>query len=88
MTNHTQYPFDLKRALAGEPVITRNGQEVLGLVDAKDGTAWPLEQDENVEQVTLDYFVCWNRQGRESSHIETDYDLFMVNPPKGNQDAS
>ena len=87
MTNNTQYPFNLEAALAGEPVITRNGKEVLGLVDSKDGTDWPLEQDEDVEPTTFDYFICWNQQGRESGRVDSRYDLFMLNPPKGNQDA-
>ena len=81
------YPFNLEAALAGEPVVTRNGQEVLGLVDTKDGTDWPLEQDEDVEPTTFDYFICWNQQGRESGHFDSRYDLFMMNPPKVNQDA-
>lgn len=66
-------PFDLERALAGEPVVTRDGREVTEIHFFKtDQGDYPLIAviDENQEAFTKDGFFASSREECES-------DLFM-----------
>ena len=70
--------FDLERALAGEPVITRLGKEVTQLVKFEaDRQVYPLMG------VLEKEVTCWTIDGRFSNDRESsDFDLFMK--PKEN----
>ena len=70
-------PLDLRKALAGGKLITRNGDQVFGF--SLDGTAkFPLTGytlDEDGEKTTLN----WDTKGRYLiPGIESDNDLFMA----------
>ena len=66
--------FNLERALAGEPVITRNGKKVTQLHLFNTNTEQPLlgiiEGDEDI--------FNWGTNGKYNSPKETSFDLFMA----------
>ena len=67
-------PFNLERALAGDPVITRNGKEV---------TVLYLFKQEHVKHPVLgvidEYAIHWSKEGyRSSSCSPNEWDLFMA----------
>ena len=64
-------PFNLEEALAGKPVITRDGKEVTQLVkfDIKDWDCLYGVIDTDVHS--------WNINGKYFLNKETEYDLFM-----------
>jgi hypothetical protein len=69
-------PFDLKKALAGEPVVTRDGKEVTRLhkFDCEDQYPLYAVVDEMIKRFTID-----------GNYIEEGinrYDLFMDEPTK------
>src|SRR5208282_4397492 len=68
-----QKPFDLQKALAGAPVVTRDGRRVIGLVLLPAKGEFPLagviEGAENIEM--------WKRTGVCSTHRS---DLFLDVP--------
>ena len=81
MTNNTQYPFDLKRALAGEPVITRNGKSVTGLYDSEDGSFFPIETESDTAELCA---MCWTEEGYIwGTRSPEEHDLFMLEPANG-----
>lgn len=68
-------PFDLKAALAGEPVVTRNGCEVSQLIH------FQLENNSApVRFVCKDVILACSDKGRYNvySEVEHFYDLFMA----------
>lgn len=78
MTNNTQYPFDLKRALAGEPVVTRNGKIVNGLFDTEDGSIFPIETANDTDELCA---TCWTVEGYIwGPKSPEEHDLFMLEP--------
>lgn len=74
------YPFNLERALKGDPVITRQGKKVYWVKEREGfhGT-WILEADVEGELITEPYFKedgTFHPSGKESC-----YDLFMAELP-------
>jgi hypothetical protein len=67
-------PFNLKRALAGDPVVTRDGRTATGLTFDKQ--QWPVRG-------TVDKIVRrWTQQGEYyAAHEPCSLDLFMLTPP-------
>jgi hypothetical protein len=70
--------FNLERALAGEPVITRNGDEVYELVKFDSTHSYPIAG------IVDGLLHRWTIDGKEFSHHsgESSLDLFMK--PKEN----
>lgn len=68
-------PFDLERALAGDPVVTREGRPVTQLVKFKDANcdiyAVYGVVDDSVESWCVDGRYCANSD-------ECEYDIFMA----------
>ena len=73
-------PFDLKKALAGEKVITRDGREVTEL------KSYSIS-DYNVVGILSGIITRWNEDGHHiNSYYDTepqDTDLFMYEKDKG-----
>lgn len=67
----TLEPFDLERALAGEPVCTREGREVTQVTLFNADTNYP------VFGVVSDSIVTWNKEGVYQENSKTHLDLFM-----------
>jgi len=69
-------PFDLEKALAGAPVVTRGGREVtqLYLFDVKDD-CYPVYGV--IHNKNGNYIGCFTKEGRELVSRETSSDLFM-----------
>jgi (p)ppGpp synthase/HD superfamily hydrolase len=69
-------PFDLTKALAGEPVVTRDGQPVTQLTKFDCDSAYPLRAviDGKIISFTIDG-ICLSK--RQCSH-----DLFMAEPER------
>jgi hypothetical protein len=69
-------PFDLEKALAGEPVVTKNGQSVSQL------TLFSLTKDDYcIYGVIEGRIQRWVRSGQYDVNVENhDLDLFMVQP--------
>ena len=67
--------FDLEKALAGEKVITRNGEEVTQIVKFNK-----LQQDEETIYAVIDYEVRSYHSGGvyDEGVDESTYDLFMA----------
>lgn len=76
-----QYPFDMERALNGEPVVTRSGLKV-NWVKRRAGLStntWPLEAEIN----GLNPYEPFFREDGTFSQVadsEHEYDLFMLSP--------
>jgi len=69
-------PFNLERALAGEPVITRNGKKVTELLLFKSGKL--IQPLFGIIEGEEGYF-CFNKDGMYNiSSTEASYDLFMA----------
>lgn len=71
-------PFNLERALAGDPVVTRDGHRVTDLrYFNRQGILYPiigvLEVDDANPEVET-----WTLYGRFRTHCDSDYDLFMA----------
>jgi hypothetical protein len=64
--------FDLEKALAGHPVVTRSGMEVTGLHRFNDANT-----KMNVIGVSLGVLYQWNEKGKLLSDGDSAYDLFM-----------
>lgn len=69
-------PFDLQAALAGKPVVTRGGKQVLAIHKMPHATKFNVV-------VTIegrDYPLCTNENGRYlvTDSVEHQHDLFMV----------
>jgi hypothetical protein len=70
-------PFNLERALAGDPVVTRGGRPVTQLTIFKD-----VDQDPLVGM--LDRSIRnWKITGRYLDGYEHPYDLFMTSTKRG-----
>lgn len=69
-------PFDLEKALAGHPVVTRDGQKIVEIHCFKNGNdpvAAILEGNE---------CLFYKKNGRYLHYEETEYDLFMATTKK------
>lgn len=75
----TRYPFDLTRALAGDPVITRDGQLVKGLTLAK----FNAKSCGDLSGQLNNGYTWWQQSGRFYADTESPVDLFMATPAKG-----
>lgn len=66
-------PFDLEKALAGDPVITRSGEHVsqMTLFDVDS------EYDEQIACVVGGRLAIYHKDGKMDSGIDSRYDLFM-----------
>lgn len=66
-------PFDLEKALAGDPVITRDGQHVTQV------TAFNFENeyDELIAGVVGGHLVICHKDGKVDPVLDSQYDLFM-----------
>ena len=65
-------PFDLQKALAGEPVVTRDGREVTQVTSFNAKSAFCLAAV--VDGAIVNF--TWN--GKHSLSSESNHDLFMV----------
>jgi hypothetical protein len=78
------HKFDLQRALAGEPLITRKGDPIYKFRIVGHNADFPYEADDATGYTEL-YTDC----GRVFYSIETSEDLFMLHETSGNaSDAS
>lgn len=69
----TKEPFDLKRAMAGEPIVTRDGREAkLIKYDGNDSDCFVVKTE--IEGHNKWFYV----NGRYVDHGETPLDLFMA----------
>jgi hypothetical protein len=66
-------PFDLERALAGDPVVTREGRTVTQLVKFDVGGAIDV-----VYGVFDGHISSWSVNGRYWSDCESKHDIFMA----------
>lgn len=66
-------PFDLERALAGDPVVTRDGRPVTQLVKFDVGG-----DSEPVCGVLNGSISSWSVDGLYLTDIESKYDIFMA----------
>lgn len=82
MSDSTRYPFRLADALAGQPVITRMNESIVGLIDTDEGV-YPLEQEGSTA-----IFLCWTLDGTEFYGKESFNDLFMLHPPEPKADET
>lgn len=64
--------FNLEKALAGHPVITRSGMDVTGLHRFDDALT-----NMNVIGVSLGVIHQWNEKGKLLSDRDSAFDLFM-----------
>lgn len=69
-------PFNLERALAGEPVVTREGipGRVVAVLEGK--REYPVVAI--LKEEACDCLVCVNREGESHSSMDPDYNLFMA----------
>lgn len=67
-------PFDLEKALAGDPVVTRRGKKVVRLVHMPE-----MLRKENIIYVTEEG-LCWivYPNGKIYEHGTSDHDLLMA----------
>jgi hypothetical protein len=64
-------PFNLEAALRGEPVVTRDGRSVTGIIDSKDGSMYPVE--------SVDSYESWTHRGvMYVNGKDNPGDLFML----------
>jgi len=68
--------FNLERALAGEPVCTRDGRDVTQLVK------FDIDSDYQIWGVINQFMYGWDLDGKNSNLKDTPTDLFMK--PKEN----
>lgn len=67
-------PFDLVKALAGESVVTRDGQAVTQLTNFD-----AFDSEHCLVGVVCGTMVTWDKQGRYfDERQESEYDLFMA----------
>ena len=68
-------PFNLEKALAGDPVVTRDGQQVTEIIILNT-----LNSNQNVFAVIDRKFYQFTKNGRYSRYENMDYclDLFMA----------
>ena len=64
-------PFNLERALAGDPVVTRAGEPVTQL------TVFDADEMDYIYGVVNREVLSWNDSGQYYFGQENDYDLFM-----------
>ena len=71
-------PFNLKKALAGQPVVTRNGKEVKDLRIRSDSPndLYPVEGIHEVYRL-----LFWTKKGVHFVSHKTNIDLFMKSKP-------
>jgi len=67
-------PFDLEKALAGEPVVTRDGRKVtqLHMFNCDECLIYPLYG------VVFENLEKWKRDGKYNIREESQNDLFMA----------
>ncbi len=68
-------PFNLERALAGDPVVTRDGRKVIDIYHFKfdknnRSVAYQVENNQTIDWATT--------YGRNNGHLESEFDLFMA----------
>jgi hypothetical protein len=71
------YPFDLERAIAGDPVITRDGQRVTGLSLERFNARAAGQLRGQLNNGS----TWWHNDGRFSAGTDTNIDLFMATAP-------
>lgn len=76
MTTHKTAPFDLEKALAGSPVITRNGQRVSELIKTKTG-----DEANKIVAIINGYVYSFYENGKFYSGVNCENDLFMLVEP-------
>lgn len=76
-----RHPFDMERALKGEPVVMRNGVVIDSITKRGGiGSTWILKVEAREFSSYEPYF---KKDGRFlQSGEDSEYDLFMVKPPK------
>ena len=67
-------PFDLQKALAGDPVVTRDGRKVTEIIEFK--TACNTLQ--NTVAVIDGHFYSFYENGKCMSQWDSEFDLFMA----------
>ena len=68
-------PFDLKRALAGDPVVTRDGRKIEFVAhDPKAGAGFRILARREGESCASSFYT----DGKHTDGIELPYDLFMA----------
>jgi len=67
-------PFNLEKALAGEPVVTRDGRKVTEIIHFK--TAFNTLQ--NTVAVIDGHFYSFYENGKCMSQWDSEFDLFMA----------
>lgn len=69
-------PFDLEKALAGEPVVTRDGNPVTQVTKFDCDSAYPLRA------VIDGKIISFTTNGNTNVSIEHEHDLFMAEPER------
>jgi hypothetical protein len=71
-------PFNLEKALAGEPVVTRDGREVteIAYFHTKDSSEF------NVVCIVKGISQWYTKEGNSAINIKTRNDLFMAEPER------
>ena len=65
--------FNLERALAGDPVVTRDGRPVKIAGYDEEAQYW-----DTLIGWAGGYYCRWNKEGQHFTACETDFDLFMA----------
>jgi hypothetical protein len=72
-------PFDLERALAGDPVVTRDGRPVEQIIRFKTEV-----KGQHTLYGVIDGYVCnWMLDGCRVIGMESSFDLFMASVKRG-----
>ena len=66
-------PYNLERALAGDPVVTRDGRPV-----KIAGYNEEAQYSDTLIGWLGGYYCRWNKEGQHFTACETDFDLFMA----------
>jgi hypothetical protein len=70
-------PFDLKKALDGDPVVTRDGQRVLNIAYLPDATPY-MRVAAVVKTASVNYVFMYSERGTIYENSSMDFDLFMA----------
>lgn len=74
------YKFDLQRALAGEPIVTRAGREMSNFRRIEEG-GYLLEYP-YIASDTMGGYARYTKHGEFHSGCPSSLDLFMIHPAK------
>jgi hypothetical protein len=81
-------PFDLVKALAGHPLITRDGKGIscspFRRVSQYSGATFPYRVHLYNRRTDQDKSMTFTREGRYYGALDTDQDLFLLLPEKLN----